>query len=177
MFNDRLWEADLVSRTVAVWLALAGLAGGWGVMEIGAGAGALLPGLLTVVALGCAVDAGLSDRVMAGVLRAFSASSLRVVVIVIGAAFLWQLVGVELALLMAGDVIAYLEVVTAVTLVAANSRWGPIRAGIVERLGEVRRMVVIRIGRLPRPGRAVRPRRRPSAPGRDEDPAGAFALA
>jgi hypothetical protein len=88
MLNVRLWEADLVNRTVATWVALAALAGGWGLMEAGAGAGALLPGLLAIVALGCAVDAGLRDRVMAAVLRAFSGSSLRVVVIVIGAASL-----------------------------------------------------------------------------------------
>lgn len=165
----------MMHRSVAVWFALAGLAGGWSLLALGAGGGAFLPGLLAVIALGCAVNAGVRDRVMGKVLWAMSGSGLRVVVIVIGAAFLWQLVGVELALLMAGDVLAYVEVVAAVSLIAANTRLRPIKARLVERLDLVRRKVVIRLGRLSRAVRAVRPPRTGSAPANEDDPAGAFA--
>ncbi|WP_298745655.1 hypothetical protein [uncultured Brevundimonas sp.] len=154
---------------MAVWFALAGLGGCWSLMALGAGEGAFLPGLLAVVALGCAVDAGVRDRVMAGVLWAFSGSGLRAVVIVIGAAFLWQLVGVELALLMAGDVLAYVEVVAAVSLIAARTRLGPVRAALAVR---VRRMAA-KVRRWPavlaRSARAARPVRRRPPPADDGD--------
>lgn len=166
-----------MNRSVAVWFALAGLMGGWSLLAIGAGGGAFLPGLLGVVALGCAVNAGIRDRVMGKVLWALSGSRLRAVVIVMGAAMLWQLVGVELALLMAGDVLAYVEVLAAVSLIAANTRLRPIKARIVERLDLVRGKVVIRLSRLSRALRAVRPPRTGSAPANDDDPAGAFAFA
>ena len=162
-------------RSAAVWFALAGLTGGWSLLAPGAGGGAVLPGLLAVIALASAVNAGVRDRVMAKVLWALSGSGLRAVVIVIGAAMLWQLVGVELALLMAGDVLAYVEVLAAVSLVAANTRLRPIKARLVERLRRVRRAFVSRIARVARATRTVRPPR--VAPSEDDDPAGAFAFA
>lgn len=164
-------------RSVAVWFALAGLAGGWSLFALGADGGAFLPGLLAVIALGCAVNAGVRDRVMDKVLWAVSGSGLRAVVIVIGAAMLWQLVGVELALLMAGDVLAYVEVLAAVSLIAAHRRLRPVKARLVERLDPVRREVVIRFGRASRAIRAVRPPRPLSPPMDDDDRARAFAFA
>lgn len=158
-----------MNRTVATWVALAALAGGWGLVEAGAGAGALLPGLLAIVALGCAVDAGLRDRVMAAVLRAFSGSSLRVVVIVIGAAFLWQIVGVELALLMAGDVLAYLEVVAAVSLIAGRTRLRPVRTALALRVRQVASTLRTWSAVLAGTARAVRTVYRRPPPARDSD--------
>ncbi|MDY6923946.1 MAG: hypothetical protein SWI22_08315 [Pseudomonadota bacterium] len=158
-----------MNRIVAVWCALAGLTGWWSLMALGAGEGAVLPGLLAVVALGCALDAGVRQRVMAGTLWAFSGSGLRVVAIVIGAAFLWQLVGVELALLMAGDVLVYVEVVAAVSLMAARTRLGPAQAALAMRV----RQVVDRLRTWPavaaRSGRAARPVRRRPPPADDAD--------
>lgn len=166
-----------MNRDTAVWLALAGLAGSWSLLAPGAGARALLSGVLAVIALGCAVDAGIRFRVMGTVLWAFSGSGLRAVLIVIGAAMLWQLVGVELALLMAGDVLAYVEVVAAVSLIAANTRLRPLKARFAARLAPVRREVVIRFARVSRAIRAVRPPRPGSPPADEGDPAGAFAFA
>jgi len=57
-----------MSRSVAVWFTLAGLAGGWSLLALGAGGAAFLPGLLAVIALGCAVNAGVRERVMDKVL-------------------------------------------------------------------------------------------------------------
>lgn len=130
-----------------------------------------MPVLLAVVAVGCAVNAGVRDRVMAGVLRAFSGSTLRVVLIVIGAAFLWQLVGVELALLMAGDVLAYVEVVAAVSLVAARTRLGPIRAAsaLAVRVRQAATRLRTWPAVLARSARAARPVRRRPPPADDVD--------
>lgn len=163
-----------MSRSVAVWFTLAGLAGGWSLLALGAGGAAFLPGLLAVIALSCAVNAGVRERVMDKVLWALSGSGLRAVVIVVGASMLWQLVGIELALLMAGDVLAYVEVLAAVSLIAANTRLRPIKARLVERLRPMR-TAVRRIARASRAIRAVRPPR--TAPPGEDDPGGAFAFA
>ena len=50
-----------MSRSVAVWFTLAGLAGGWSLLALGGGGAAFLPGLLAVIALGCAVNAGCTN--------------------------------------------------------------------------------------------------------------------
>ncbi|MBU1385773.1 MAG: hypothetical protein KKG14_03700 [Alphaproteobacteria bacterium] len=158
-----------MNRTVAAWFALAGLTGCWSLMALGAGEGAVLPGLLALVALGCAVDAGVRERVMTGTLWAFSGSGLRVLAILIGTAFLWQLVGVELALLMAGDVLVYVEVLAAVSLMAARTRFGPVRAALAARV----RLIVDRLQTWPavaaRSARAARPVRRRPPPTDDAD--------
>ncbi|MFN3932409.1 MAG: hypothetical protein ACK4JY_11740 [Brevundimonas sp.] len=158
-----------MNRIVAVWLALAGLTGWWSLMAVGAGESAFLPGLLAVVALGCALDAGVRERVMAGTLWAFSGSGLRLVVIVLGAAFLWQLVGVELALLMAGDVLAYIEVVTAVSLMAARTRLAPVKAALVVRMRQAVAILRTWPAVLARSARAARPVRRRPPPADDGD--------
>jgi hypothetical protein len=162
---------------MVVWSVLAGLAGFWSLVGLGAGEGAFLPGLLGIIALGCAVNTGIRDRVMDKVLWAFSGSGLRAVVILTGAMMLWQLVGVELALLMAGDVLAYVEVLAAVSLIAANTRLGPLKARLVERLDPLRRKIVIPFARASRAIRAIRPPRPGSPPADDGDPAGPFAFA
>lgn len=138
-------------------------------MALAAGGSAFLPGLLAVVALACALSSGVRDRVMAGLLWAFSGPGLRVVLIVIGAAFLWQLVGVELALLMAGDVLAYVEVVAAVSLIAARTRLGPVRAALAVRVRRVAARVRAWPAVLARSARAARPVRRRPPPADDVD--------
>ncbi|WP_374515657.1 hypothetical protein [Brevundimonas sp.] len=154
-----------------MWLALAGLTGGWSLTAVGAGDGALLPALLSVVALGCALDDRLGDRVMAGALRAFSGSGLRLVAIVVGAAFLWQLVGLELALLMAGDVLAYVEVLAAVSLIAARTRLGPVRAALGAWMRQAPPRLRAWLAVLARSARAARPVRRRPSPAVDDDAA------
>ena len=166
-----------MDRSVAGWIAIGAVAGLWGVWALGTAGGVILPGLLSAVALTCAADRVLRDRVMRWIDRAFSASSLRATLILIGAMMLWQLVGVELALLMAGDVLAYVEVLAAVSLIAANTRLGPIRARLVRRLDGLRGEVVVRFIRASRAIRTVRPPRFGSPPRDDEDGAGAPAFA
>lgn len=58
----------------------------------------------------------------------------RWVLIIFGAAFVWQLVGVELAFLVAGDVLAYVELVAAVSLISANARFKAVKAAVAARL-------------------------------------------
>jgi len=166
-----------LDRSVAGWIAIGAVAGLWGVWALGTAGGVILPGLLSAVALTCAADRVLRDRVMRWIDRAFSASSLRATLILIGAMMLWQLVGVELALLMAGDVLAYVEVLAAVSLIAANTRLGPVRARLVRRLDGLRGEVVVRFIRASRAIRTVRPPGFGSPPRDDEGGAGAPAFA
>ena len=166
-----------MDRSVTVWIAIGAAAVLWGLAAFGTGGGLFLPALSSTVALACAADAGIRDRVLRWVLRAFSGSSLRATLILIGAMMLWQLVGVELALLMAGDVLAYAEVLAAVSLIAANTRLAPVRARLVRRLDGLRGEVVVRFIRASRAIRTVRPPRFGSPPHDDEDGAGAPAFA
>lgn len=162
-----------------IWLTLAGLALGVAPLGFGAGGGPLASLLLCGLGLICAVHRPSRDFVMERAGKAFSGSTLRVMLVVVGAMMIWQLVGVELALLMAGDVLAYVEVLTTVSLIAANTRLAPLRAGVARRLDNLRvRLVAIRSSA----SRAARAFRRSgagarSSKGDDGRGAGGWALA
>lgn len=153
-----------MDRNAATWFAIAGLAAFWALSILGAGGGAFLPGVLCALALGCAMNSGLHKHVMAWGIRSFSGSSARTAMILIGAMMLWQLVGVELALLLAGDILAYLEVVAAVSLIAANVRLRPVKAAVMSSLVAVpgllgrRRRAMVRAVRSLRSARHRPPR-------------------
>lgn len=154
--------------TTGVWLGLATLAGfGAGlVFRLGT---PVLPLFLCGLALTCALHRPSRKFVMEKAGKAFSGSTLRLALIVVGAMLIWQLVGIELALLMAGDVLAYVEVVAAVSLIAANTRLAPMKARLKQRLDALRLGVVIRLRAAPRSIRAPRPPRRNAPPAGDSD--------
>jgi hypothetical protein len=86
-----------------------------------------------------------------------------------------QLLPLEIALFMAGDVLAYVEVLAAVGLIAANARVRVIRGLIGAKADQWRAAVRRRIAnRMPRVARPAA-RRRPPAP--DDDPAAGWAFA
>lgn len=158
-----------MDRNAATWFAIAGLAAFWALSVPGA---ALLPGVLCAVALGCAMNSGLHDRVMEWSIRSFSGSSARTAIILIGAMMLWQLVGVELALLLAGDILAYLEVAAAVSLVAANVRLRPVRAAVMSMWTAVSGLPGRPRRAMARAVRSLRPARRSPPRADDEGEAG-----
>lgn len=160
-----------MGRNAATWFAIAGLATFRALSIIGAGDDAFLAGALCALALGCAMNSGLHDRVMAWSIRSFSGSSARTAIILIGAMMLWQLVGVELALLLAGDILTYLEVVVAVSLIAANVRLRPIRDAVMSRWTAVPGLLGRRRRAMARAVRSLRPARR--CPPRADDEGGA----
>ena len=162
-------------KTTALWLAAAtGLA----LMTLsGLAAHSLpfIPALLCVIAVASAFHAPTRGKVMDKLLWAFSGSAVRSVLIIVGALMLIQLLPVEMALLLAGDVLVYLEAVMAISLLAAGTRLRPMRAVIVARATEAvtrltrRRRDAVRAIRTARPGGPRRP-----APD-DSDGAWAFA--
>lgn len=164
----------MMDRSVAVWFAIAGLTAVWALFALVAGDGGVLPGLLSTVALGCAVDARVRERIMGKALWAFSGSGVRAAVILIGAMMLWQLVGVELALLLAGDVLVYVEALAAVSLISANVRLKPLKTILRRRLDAMTVGLALRRRAMVRAVRSARlVRKKPTAD--DSEPGWAIA--
>lgn len=163
------WKTTALWLTAAAGLALMTLSG------LAAHSLPFIPALLCVIAAACAVHAPTRGRVTDKLLQVFSGSTLRSVLIIVGALMLIQLLPLEMALLLAGDVLVYLEAVMAISLLAAGTRLRPVRAVVVARAAEVltrltaRRRDAVRAIRTARPGG-----RRLPAPD-DSDPAWAFA--
>lgn len=158
MFDD---HAD------AHWLVLALLAGLAAVPGLLAGGIPLLPLFLAIAGLACAAHRPSRAFVLEKVQAAFSGSVLRTVAILTGALLMFQLMPFELALLMAGDVLAYVEVLAAVSLITAHTRMPLIKArlrrGVAVTAARVWRRPAARARRL-----AVR-MRRPAKPAGEDD--------
>ncbi|HEY1073273.1 hypothetical protein [Brevundimonas sp.] len=133
---------------------------------LAAGGAPLLPLFLAGVGLACCLHGPSRRLVMDKALAVFSGPAARTLVLLAGAILMIQVLPFELALLMAGDVLAYMEVVAAVGLIAAHARLPLIRARlqghVAATLAPMRRRLA---ARSPRP--AMR-RRRP-ARSADED--------
>lgn len=137
----------------------------------GADGQAVLFVLSTVMVLAYAASADFQRWVRERLSTMFDGSRLRVVLILIGALLIWQFIGMEMALLMAGDVLAYLEVVAAVGLMAANTRFVAFKAAVHRRFAAFATMFRARVSGFARSVRAPRlPRRGRPAP-TDDDPA------
>ena len=156
-----------MTREAWVWCGLAMLSLFWCGVSLALDGGLMLPVLAAGVSAICAADASARGRVGMSLGWVFSGSFWRTVLIVGGALMLIQLLPVEMALLLAGDVLAYVEVMAAVSLIAANTRLKPV-------IASVRQTLAAWIARLRRPQaaaratRPVRPARRP-APADDAD--------
>lgn len=159
-------------RQKIVWLGFGLLTGLAALPGLAAGGGPLLPLFLCGLCLACAVHQPSRTRVMEGVGKVLAGSTLRLILIVVGVALIWQLVGIELAFLMAGDVLAYVEVVAAVSLIAANIRLAPIRAQVAGRVRALGANLSFRRLGIGRAVRALRRTRR-KPPRVDDGEAGA----
>ncbi|MNT20873.1 hypothetical protein D3C72_1561930 [compost metagenome] len=161
-------------RAGMLWFGLALAAGLAAAPGLFAGGFALPPLFLAVVGLACAAHRPSRAFVTDTLGEVFSGSRMRSLVIVFGAILMIQILPMELALLMAGDVLAYVEVVAAVSLIAGQARWPLLKARIA---GFVRDRVAranLGLGRRPvaRARRAAL-RRRPRPPSSGVDDAAA----
>lgn len=132
-----------------------------------AGVGAAISGSGVLMAafgllLACAASGALRQRLSGLCADIWSRAPWRATLVVLGALAVWQIVGIELALLMAGDVLLYVEVLVAVNLLAARTRWGPVAQEFSRRV----RTAVMQTGtRLARRAAGRTPRRhRPRRP-------------
>ena len=144
------------------WALAAGLAAAPGLM---AGGFPLLPLFLAVVGLACATHRPSRALVTDKLVEAFGGGRIRSLIIVVGAILMIQILPMELALLMAGDVLAYVEVVAAVSLIAGQARWPLFKTRLARRV-----QATAQIWRRPaaRVRRAVA-RRRPARPPSGDD--------
>lgn len=157
------WGWALVSVAWALVLAVNGLA--------------LLPLGLFALAVVCAAHRPSRNLVTGPLTRFVEGRPHRWLLIGLGAALLWQLVGVELALLLAGDVLAYVELMAAVGLISANARLAPVKAAVRARVQRVQAGIGIAAHRFARSVRAPR-RSRPRRPAvRGDDGGAAWAYA
>ena len=137
-----------MDRDDRAWAGLAALTLIWSVTSLGSGGTALIPLLLSAIAAACAVHRPSRARVMEWISRRPAGAALRSGLILIGALMLVQMLPFELALLMAGDVLTYLEAATVVGLIAGQTRLRPAFAVAL-------RPVASALLRLPRPIRAA----------------------
>lgn len=164
-----------MERDGFIWFILAIAAALVAMPGVLAGGIPLLPLFIVCVGLACTLHSGSRRLVVSATLRLLSRGAFRSAIIVLGAVMLIQLLPLEMALFMAGDVLAYVEVLAAVGLIAANARVRVIRGLIGATADQWRAAVRRRIGH--RTSRAARPsaRRRPPSP--DDDPAAGWAFA
>lgn len=166
-----------MDRGQAGWLMVAALSAAWvAVGLVGGGSLPMVPGLLCAIAATCAVDAGSRRRVMAAAERAFSGSTVRTIVIIFAAASLIQFLPLELALFAAGDILAYVELMAAVGLIAANTRFVALRKVTVARLSRTAHAIRLIGKTTKRTRRAARPIR-PRPPRADDSEPRAWAFA
>lgn len=164
-------------KTTALWLVLAACLALMTLSGLAAHGLPFIPAFLCVIAAASAVHAPTRGRVMDWLLWVFSGSAVRSVLIIAGALALIQIVPLEVALLLAGDVLVYLEALTAISLPAAGTRLRPARAVVVARVTKIvtrltkRRRDAVRAIRTSRPGG----RRRPSSGESDGGTGWAFA--
>lgn len=123
--------------------------------------GAFLPLLILTVALAAAAHAPTRDLLETKLRNLFSYGFVRgLAVILIGAAFI-QYLPLELALFAAGDVLAYVEVMAALSFIAAQTRVRAIVRIVAQRwIAPVVRMIR-KAGRAVRAVRAQTPRKAP----------------
>lgn len=157
------------------WMLLAIATGALSLFRLSAGDTPLLAMIVCVTAGACALHGPVRETVTRGLLRLFSGSTVRSLIIIFGAMMLIQLLPLDLALLMAGDILVYLEAVAAVTLIAANTRLKPLAAALRARFETGLLTARNRPRRPSRQPRARRPARRPSRSGDPDGQVWAFA--
>lgn len=159
-----------VSWSLVFLLGISGL-----VIALVTGGGLFLPGLVVLFSGAALIDGRVADRIIGWGLKAFSGSAVRNTLVVGGALMLIQFLPAELALLAAGDALAYVEVMAAVSLMSANTRLRPLLASAKVRM----KAAVAALHPRPASARAARtprPAVRREAPPADTDGAGwAFA--
>lgn len=161
-------------RQSIAWLGFGLVAGLAAVPGLVAGGVPLLPLCLCGLCLACAAHRGSRALIVAMIGKLLAGSTLRLVLILFGAMLIWQLVGLELAFLLAGDVLAYVEVLAAVSLISANTRLARVRAQVTQR---IQTMAAVLGPRRDRPAAARAVRRVRRKPSRKEDAEGGAAWA
>jgi hypothetical protein len=143
-----------------IWMVLAGLAAWLSLTGLASGGAPLLPLVVMAVALTCAVHAGSRNFVLRKLGDVFDGGTVRTLLILGAAMAMWQLLPLEMALFAAGEALAYLELLAAVGLVAAQARLTPVRRWAGRLKGRAGAVLIARRRDVSRAVRAVRVGRR-----------------
>lgn len=119
------------------WAAVFLLGAFWLTVAIATHGGLFLPGLVVLFAGAALVERRVATRITDWFVDAFSGSALRSAIIIGGALLMIQFLPAELALLAAGDILAYVEAAAAVSLIATNTRLKPLAGAIGARIEAV----------------------------------------
>ena len=160
-----------MDRETFFWISLALIAALAAAPALGTGGVPWLALFLLTVTLSCAAHDGSRRLVVETARRHLSDHALRTTVIVIAAMPVVFLLPVELALLMADGVLTYLEVLAAVSLIAANTQFKVVKARVGRFIARAPARVAYR--RCRRSVKMAMTRLR-SPPPEDDDPAWAF---
>jgi hypothetical protein len=165
--------------SVTIWLGIVLLAMLWATHGIAAGGLPWLPLLICGLGFLCAAHAPSRAFVLDKTCSFVEAKPHRWVLIIFGAALVWQLVGVELAFLVAGDVLAYVELLAAVSLISANARVKAAKEAVAARLRPMKAGLMLAISVVHRSSGLRRSPRTKSRrlPDKEPDEAGIWALA
>ena len=160
-----------MDRETLVWISLALIAALAAAPTLGAGSIPWLALFLLTITLSCAAHGGIRQLVTEMARRHFSDHALRTTIIVIAAMPVVFLLPVELALLMADGVLTYLEVLAAVSLIAANTQFKVVRTRFQRFITQPPVRIAYRRGR-----RSVKPPLTPrrTPPPEEDDLAWAF---
>lgn len=165
--------------SVTICLGIVVVAMLWAAQGIAAGGLPWLPLLICVFGFLCAAHSPTRAFVLNKTCSFVDAKPYRWVLIILGAALVWQLVGVELAILVAGDVLAYVELLAAVSLISASARFKAAKAAVVARLGPMKAGLMLAISVARRSSSLPRSRKTKShrSPDKEPDETGIWALA
>ena len=164
---------------VTVWLSIVLVAMLWAAQGIAAGGLPWLPLLICVLGFLCAAHAPSRAFVLNKTCSFVEAKPHRWVLIIFGAALVWQLLGVELAFLVAGDMLAYVELLAAVSLISANARFKAAKDAVAARLRPIGASFMMAARVVRRSPSQARTRRTASRrpPDKEPDETGIWALA
>jgi hypothetical protein len=156
--------------SVRVWWALAAVAFALGAYFLTQGSVPVLAGLICVVCTTCALSVSHRRWVQDWLVWSFSGSAIRSSLIIGGALALIHFIPLELAVLLMGDVIVYVELLVAVSLIRSANIISHVSETVRGRVSTVRSSIPTVRGRAPR---RRRPARAKSVPSKD-DPAPGF---
>lgn len=165
--------------SVTIWLVIVLVAMLWAAQGIAAGSLPWLPLLICALGFLCAAHAPSRAFVLNKTCSFVDAKPYRWVLVIFGAALVWQLVGVELAILVAGDVLAYVELLTAVSLISANARFKAAKEAVAARLRPMKARLMLAISVARRSSGLPRTRKTKSRclPDKEPDETGIWAFA
>lgn len=151
-----------MTRSAWTWFAFGAMAALVTVFGMATGAVPIAAAFLAGVGLLCAAHPPSRDFVLEKTLAALTREASMSAATVVLALLLIQTLPFDLAFVLAGDALAYIDVVAAVSLLALGARLAPLRASLKRRLARTGKTLPVRADASCRRRREPRQRRKPT---------------